>query len=192
MYNIYGFYALEAVFFISGKCTDEQINKIDFRARAYYAEKSWNEFVPERIEICYPPVCPGCAPEKNGGADAKHEAYISEGSRINCVSDLFEKFYIRIPFGSFYINCSVTYRYILLKRHLNIKNCPTAQLLHYAAGHYNFVICRRARRFQHQRLWSNPRQGRRRESFSQRGSQGCSADICEAVLRRKRDRIRGR
>ena len=105
---------------------------------------------------------------------------------------LFEKFHIWTLFGSFYINCSVTYRYILVKRHLDIKNCPTAQLLHYAAGHYNFVICRRARRFQHQRLWSNPHQGRRRESFSRRGSQGCSADICEAVLRRKRDRIRGR
>lgn len=123
---------------------------------------------------------------------AEYKTRVGESARIYRASDFFEKFYIRIPFGSFYINCSVTYRYILLKRHLDIKNCPTAQLLHYAAGHYNFVICRRARRFQHQRLWSNPRQGRRRESFSQRGSQGCSADICEAVLRRKRDRIRGR
>lgn len=192
MYNIYDFYALEAVFFISGKCTDEQINKIDCRARAYYAEKSWNEFVPERIEICYPAVCPCRTAQKYCGADAEHKARVGESVGIYRASDFFEKFHIRTPFGSFYINCIVTYRYILVKRHLDIKNCPTAQLLHYAAGHYNFVICRRARRFQHQRLWSNPRQGRRREFFSRRGSQGCSADICEAVLRRKRDRNRGR
>lgn len=50
------------------------------------------------LELGYPPVCPGCAPEKNGGADAKHEAYISEGSRINCVSDFFEEFHIKTPF----------------------------------------------------------------------------------------------
>lgn len=121
-----------------------------------------------------------------------HVFSFAVNSGVYRASDFFEKFHIRTLFGSFYINCSVIYRYILVKRHLDIKNCPTAQLLHYAAGHYNFVICRRARRFQHQRLWSNPRQGRRRESFSRRESQGCSADICEAVLRRKRDRIRGR
>lgn len=113
MYNIYGFYALEAVFFISGKCTDEQINKIDCRARAYYAEKSWNEFVPERIDICYPAVCPCCTAQKYCGADAEHKARVGESAGIYRASDFFEKFYIRAPCGSFYINCSVTYRYIL-------------------------------------------------------------------------------
>lgn len=124
MYNIYGFYALEAVFFISGKCTDEQINKIDCRARAYYAEKSWNEFVPERIEICYPAVCPCRTAQKYCGADAEHKARVGESAGIYRASDFFEKFYIRTPFGSFYINCSVTYRYILVKRHLDIKKLP--------------------------------------------------------------------
>ena len=168
------------------------MNKIDCRARAYYAEKSWNEFVPERIEICYPSVCPCRTAQKHCGADAEHKARVGESAGIYRASDFFEKFHIRTLFGSFYINCSVIYRYILVKRHFDIKNCPTAQLLCHAVGPCNFVICRRARRFQHQRLWSNPRQGRRREFFSRRGSQGCSADICEAVLRRKRDRIRGR
>ena len=147
---------------------------------------------PRGIEICYPAVCPCRTAQKYCGADAEHKARVGESAGIYRASDFFEKFHIRTLFGSFYINCSVIYRYILVKRHFDIKNCPTVQLLCHAVGHYNFVICRRARRFQHQRLWSNPRQGRRREFFSRRGSQGCSAGICEAVLRRKRDRIRGR
>ena len=124
MYNIYGFYAFEAVFFISGKCTDEQINEIDCRARAYYAEKSWNEFVPERIEICYPAVCPCRTAQKHCGADAEHKARVGESAGMYRAPDLFEKFHIRIPFDSFYISCSVTYRYILAKRQFNIKKLP--------------------------------------------------------------------
>ena len=136
MYNIYGLYALEAVFFISGKRADEQINKIDCRTCAYYAEKSGNEFVPERIEISYPAVCPCRTAQKHGGADAEHEARVGESAGMYCASDPFEKFHIRTPFGSFYISCSVTYRYILVKRQINIKNCPAAQLLRHAVGHY--------------------------------------------------------
>lgn len=100
------------------------MNKIDCRARAYYAEKSWNEFVPRGIEICYPAVCPCRTAQKYCGADAEHKARVGESVGIYRASDFFEKFYIRIPFGSFYINCSVTYRYILVKRHLDIKKLP--------------------------------------------------------------------
>ncbi len=92
MYNIYDFYALEAVFFISGKCTDEQINKIDCRARAYYAEKSWNEFVPERIEICYPAVCPCRTAQKHCGTDAEHKARVGESAGIYRASDFLKNF----------------------------------------------------------------------------------------------------
>ena len=76
------------------------------------------------LELGYPPVCPGCAPEKNGGADAEHKARVGESAGIYRASDFFEKFYIRTPFGSFYINCSVTYRCILVKRQFNIKKLP--------------------------------------------------------------------
>lgn len=100
------------------------MNKIDCRARAYYVEKSWNEFVPERIEICYPAVCPCRTAQKYCGADAEHKARVGESAGIYRASDFFEKFHIRTIFGSFYINCSVIYRYILVKRHFDIKKLP--------------------------------------------------------------------
>lgn len=87
-----------AVFFISGKCTNEQMNKIDCRARAYYAAKSWNEFVPERIEICYPAVCPCRTAQKYCGADAEHKARVGESAGIYRASDFFEEFHIKTPF----------------------------------------------------------------------------------------------
>lgn len=61
---------------------------------------------------------------KHCGADAEHKARVGESAGIYRASDFFEKFHIRTLFGSFYINCSVIYRYILVKRHLDIKKLP--------------------------------------------------------------------
>jgi hypothetical protein len=82
------------------------MNKIDCRARAYYAEKSWNEFVPERIEFCYPAVCPCRTAQKYCGADAEHKARVGESAGIYRASDFLKNF-ISGPLSVLFISIAV-------------------------------------------------------------------------------------
>lgn len=82
------------------------MNKIDCRARAYYAEKSWNEFVPRGIEICYPAVCPCRTAQKYCGADAEHKARVGE-SAVFIALPTFLKNFISGPLSVLFISIAV-------------------------------------------------------------------------------------
>lgn len=58
------------------------------------------------LELGYPPVCPGCAPEKNGGADAEHKARVGESAGIYRASDFLKNF-ISGPFSVLFISIAV-------------------------------------------------------------------------------------